>query len=233
MDSPSDEIIYDENGNPAEREYSNNLGLDKLRDYAVRFGLDTVSGIEVPETEPQISDEDSVRSSMGQGTNNYTTSQLARYISAVANRGTVYDLTLLDRVETVDGKVKMQQKPKIKNTVEGISQNTWDLVHAGMRGVVENNHTVFGKLNISEIQLFGKTGTAQQSTSHPDHGLFVGFAPSSNPELAMAIRIANGYSSTFAAEVGNDVMEYYYEITAPEELITGTAKKVTVSAHSD
>ncbi len=233
MDSPSDEIIYDENGNPAEREYSNNLGLDKLKDYAVRFGLDTVSGIEVPETDPQISDEDSVRSSMGQGTNNYTTSQLARYISAVANRGTVYDLTLLDRVETVDGKVKMQQKPKIKNTVEGISQNTWDLVHAGMRGVVENNHTVFGKLNISEIQLFGKTGTAQQSTSHPDHGLFVGFAPSSNPELAMAIRIANGYSSTFAAEVGNDVMEYYYEITAPEELITGTAKKVTVSAHSD
>ena len=102
-----------------------------------------------------------------------------------------------------------------------------------MRGVVENNYTVFGKLNNSEIQLSGKTGTAQQSTSHPDHGLFVGFAPSNNPELAMAVRIANGYSSTFAAEVGNDVMEYYYGITDPAELITGTANKITVSTHSD
>ncbi len=233
LDNPSEEEILDENGNPVPRSYSSSRGLEKLADYARRFGLDSVSGIEVPETDPQISDEDSVRSAMGQGTNNYTTSQLARYISAVANRGTVYDLTLIDRIETVDGKVTMQQKPKIKNTVEGISQNTWDLVHAGMRGVVTNNYTVFGKLNDSEIQLSGKTGTAQQSTSHPDHGLFVGFAPSNNPELAMAIRIANGYSSTFAAEVGNGVMEYYYEITDPAELITGTAKKVTVSAHSD
>lgn len=233
LDNPSEEEILDENGNPIPRNYSSSRGLEKLTDYAKRFGLDSVSGIEVPETDPQISDEDSVRSAMGQGTNNYTTSQLARYISAVANRGTVYDLTLIDHIETVDGKVTMKQKPKIKNTVEGISQNTWDLVHAGMRGVVENNYTVFGKLNNSEIQLSGKTGTAQQSTSHPDHGLFVGFAPSNNPELAMAIRIANGYSSTFAAEVGNGVMEYYYEITDPAELITGTAKKVTVSAHSD
>ena len=49
-----------------------------------------------------------------------------------------------------------------------------------------------------------KTGTAQQSQTHPDHGLFVGFAPSDSPQIAFAIRIANGYSSTFAAEVGND-----------------------------
>ncbi len=233
LDNPSEEERFDENGNPVPRNYSSSQGLDKLADYAVRFGLDSVSGIEIPETDPQISDEDSVRSSMGQGTNNYTTSQLARYISAVANKGTVYDLTLIDRIETVDGTVTMKQEPKIKNTVEGISQNTWDLVHAGMRGVVENNYTVFGKLNNSEIQLSGKTGTAQQSTSHPDHGLFVGFAPSNNPELAMAVRIANGYSSTFAAEVGNDVMEYYYGITDPAELITGTANKITVSTHSD
>ncbi len=233
LDNPSEEERIDENGDPIPRNYSSSQGLEKLADYATRFGLDAVSGIEVPETDPQISDEDSVRSAMGQGTNNYTTSQLARYISAVANEGTVYDLTLIDRIEAVDGTVTMKQEPKIKNTVEGISQNTWDLVHAGMRGVVENNYSVFGKLNNSDIQLSGKTGTAQQSTSHPDHGLFVGFAPSNNPELAMAIRIANGYSSTFAAEVGNGVMEYYYEITDPAELITGTAKKVTVSAHSD
>ena len=224
----------DENGEEkVVKRYSSELGLSKLSDYATRFGLNDLSGLEISETEPQISDEDSVRSAMGQGTNNFTTSQLARYISAVGNKGTVYNLTLLDRIEDVDGNVIQEFNSTVHNTVEGISQNTWNLVHAGMRGVVENNSTVFGKLNSSGIKLAGKTGTAQQSKTHPDHGLFVGFAPVNNPEVAMAIRIANGYSSTFAAEVGNGVMEYYYGVTDSSELITGTAKKVTVSHHGD
>lgn len=224
-----EETEYDEEGNPVSPTYSSELGLSKLKEYATMFGLSETSGLEIPESEPQISDEDSVRSAMGQGTNNYTTSQLARYISAVANQGTVFDLTLVDRVESIDGTVIYEQEPKIKNTVEGISQNTWDLVHTGMRGVVQNNTSVFGKLNASGIELYGKTGTAQQSTTHPDHGLFVGFTS----DVAMAIRIANGYSSTFAAEVGDGVMEYYYDITDPAELITGTAASVAASSHSD
>ena len=224
----------DENGvEKTVRVYSSETGLNKLENYAAKFGLNETSGLEVPETDPQISDEDSVRSAMGQGTNNFTTSQLARYISAVGNRGTVYNLTLLDRVEDVDGKVIQTYDSTVHNTVDEVSDNTWNLVHAGMRGVVENNSTVFGKLNSSGITLAGKTGTAQQSKTHPDHGLFVGFAPLNNPEVAIAIRIANGYSSTFAAEVGNGVMEYYYGITDSSELITGTAKQVAVSNHGD
>ena len=46
--------------------------------------------------------------------------------------------------------------------------------------------------------------------------------------MALAIRIANGYSSTFAAEVGDGVMEYYYGITDPDELITGTANDMQI-----
>ena len=49
------------------------------------------------------SDEDAVRSAIGQGTNLFTTSQLAKYVTAIANRGTVYDLTLLSKIEDVDG----------------------------------------------------------------------------------------------------------------------------------
>lgn len=227
-------VEYDDTGKRIPVAYSNDLGLDRLKDYATRFGLNETSGIEIPETDPQISDEDSVRSAIGQGTNNYTTSQLVKYISAVANKGTVYDLTLIDRVEAVDGTVVEKQEPKIKNTVDGVSQNTWNLVHAGMRGVVENSYSVFADLNNKGIELSGKTGTAQQSKTHPDHGLFVGFAPSSNPEVALAIRIANGYGSTYAAEVGSDVMEYYYGVTDPAELITGTANKVASDAvHGD
>lgn len=212
--------------------YSSEDGLSKLRAYATKFGLNEKSGLEIPESDPQISDQDSVRSAMGQGNNNFTTSQLARYITAVANEGTVYDLTLLERVEKVDGTVKTQYEPKIKQTVDGVAQSTWDAVHAGMRGVVKNS-AAFQAMNASKVNVSGKTGTAQQSTTHPDHGLFVGFAPSENPEIAMAIRIANGYSSTYASEVGSGVMQYYYQVTDPSQLITGKAAKIAATTHGD
>ena len=116
----------------------------------------------------------------------------------------------------------------MKNTITDVSSSTWNAVHEGMRAVVTSEDgDIFTKLNASNVQLSGKTGTAQQSKTHPDHGLFVGFAPSNDPEIAFAIRIANGYSSTFAAEVGNDVMEYYYQVTPEDELITGEASGIS------
>ena len=101
-----------------------------------------------------------------------------------------------------------------------------------MRAVVTSEHKdIFTKLNASGVQLSGKTGTAQQSQTHPDHGLFVGFAPSDSPQIAFAIRIANGYSSTFATEVGNNVMEYYYKVTPENELITGEASNIGIGSN--
>lgn len=217
-------------GQNTTRHYSSALGLEKLKKYAEEFGLGETSGLEIPESDPQISDDSSVPSAIGQGTNNYTTSQLARYITAIANKGTVFKLSLLDRVASVNGKTIKEYEPEIRNTVKDVADSTWTSVHEGMRGVVVSEHgDLFPNLNASDIKLSGKTGTAQQSKTHPDHGLFVGFAPSDNPEVAFATRIANGYSSTFAAEVGNAVLEYYYEIRPAEEIITGKAAKIKVS----
>ena len=69
-----------------------------LQKYASLMGLDKKTGIEISEASPQISDKNAVPSYMGQGTNMFTTSQLARYITTVANKGTVYNLTVLDKV---------------------------------------------------------------------------------------------------------------------------------------
>ena len=216
------DLGLDENG-----EYSSDLGVKKIKKYAEEFGLGETTGIEIPESSPQISDTASVPTAIGQGTNNYTTSQLARYITAVANDGTVYNLSLLDKVTSPKGKTIKDYTPEVKNKVTDVSASTWQAVHEGMRAVVTSeDKDIFTKLNSSGIALSGKTGTAQQSQTHPDHGLFVGFAPSDSPQIAFAIRIANGYSSTFAAEVGNDVMEYYYKVTPENELITGSASDI-------
>ena len=57
----------------------------------------------------------------------------------------------------------------------------------------------------------GKTGTAQQAVNTPNHALFLGYAPFDDPEIAMAVRIPNGYSSSYAALVASQIMQYYFD----------------------
>ncbi len=223
----------DAEGSATTRYYSSTTGINKIKEYAELFGFGDLSGVEIPEAEPQISDDASVPTAIGQGTNNYTTTQITRYITAVANKGTVFDLTLLSKTTAPDGKVLEEFEPKIKNTLDKVSDSTWDAIHKGMRGVVrDEQRDIFSGINNS-IELSGKTGTAQQSKTHPDHGLFVGFAPSNDPEIAFTVRIANGYSSHNAAEVGSDLMKYYYKLTSEKNIITGKAKKVTQKSGGD
>ena len=141
---------------------------------------------------------------------------------------------ILNKTTDVKGNVIEESQPKIDNTLSDISASTWDAVHEGMRNVVLVSHSsTFSDINRSGFQLSGKTGTAQQSKTHPDHALFIGFAPSDSPEVAFATRIANGYSSTYAAEVARDVMKYYYQLTPENELITGTASSIGSNASNE
>ena len=129
--------------------FSSDHGTDTLAKYAKAFGLGETSGLEIPESDPQISDETSVLSAIGQGNNNYTTTQLARYITAVANEGTVYNLSLLDKVVSVDGKTVKDFTPEVKNTLTDVSASSWTAVHNGMRNVIKVAQAqVFAKLNL-------------------------------------------------------------------------------------
>lgn len=218
--------------NAAKASFSHDRGLGILRDYATQFGMSEQTGIEIPESEGKISDADAVRSAIGQGTNNYTTTQMARFITAIANKGTLYNLTLLDKSTDVNGKTIEEYEPVVGNKIEGVASTTWNAVHNGMKAVVSSS-SVYSSVTNSGLSFSGKTGTAQQSKTHPDHALFVGFAPSDNPEVAFACRIANGYSSQYAAEVGRDVMKYYYELADDEDIVKGQASSVTENVSGD
>lgn len=226
-------LTTDEDDTDGTKYYSSNFGTDAIEKYASMFGFNETSGVEIPEAEPQISDQTSILTAIGQGNNNYTTTQIARYVTAIANKGTVYRLTLLDKVTSPEGKVLKEYESEVTNTIEGISDSTWNAVHDGMRNVVRRNVVLFSELNNSGLAVSGKTGTAQQSKTHPDHGLFIGFAPSESPEVAFAIRIANGYSSSRAVEVGSDVMMFYYDLKDADKLITGKAAKIGTSSSGD
>ena len=171
------------------------------------FGLTRKSGIEIEESEPQFSDALSSMSAIGQGTHNYTTVGLARYVTTVANSGTCFDLTLLDKVTDHSGNLLKDYQAQVTNTVE-LPQSYWDVLHKGMRGVVQNKRYY----NDFPVLVAGKTGTAEEDKRRPNHGLFVGYAPYEDPEISIAIRIANGYSSDYASQVSKQILTYYFKL---------------------
>lgn len=198
--------------------YVSDKGIQRLSKYAEMFGMGEPSGIEIAESESHISDEDAVRSAIGQGTNIYTTSQLNRYAMTIANSGSCYELTLLKKLESSDGATQQEFGIKEGRTLE-ISNTIWNAVHEGMKEVV-NKTSAFDNLG---IQAAGKTGTAQQITTRPDHALFIGYAPYDNPEIAIATRIAHGYTSANAVEVTRDILKYYFKLVDASEILSGKA----------
>ena len=199
--------------------YSDSRGIKVIRKYADLFGLSEKTGIEIPESEPNVADEFPVMASIGQSNHSYTTIGLARYVTAIANSGTVYKLTLLNRVETPDGKVIKEYHPEIRNELTEISNTTWDAIHHGMKMVCES-YSVFNNFSFT---VAGKTGTAQQIKTRPSHALFVGYAPYENPKVSIATRIPYGYASSNAAEVSANVLKYYI---GHEDVVNGQATDV-------
>ena len=198
--------------------YNETAGLNTLYEYADLYGLSEKSGVEITEYSPEVSNEDPVRSAIGQGSNSYTTVGLARYVTAVANSGTCYNLTLLDKVTDSQGNVIQEFEPVVRNVIDMPSEY-WNAIHSGMRQVVQNK-TYFNDL---AVDVAGKTGTAEQTSSRPNHALFVCYAPYENPEIACVTRIPFGYSSDYAAQATKKIIEYYYGLVEEEDLLTGEA----------
>ena len=197
-------------------EYLPELGLEKLGKYAEMFGLGECTGIELTEAFPEISTEDPLRSAIGQGKNNYTNVQLARYVMTLANRGDNYELTLLDKRTDSEGNLIENYEAALTRKVE-IADISWDVVHNGMRAVVAEGSvsSIFHSLSVLAA---GKTGTAQENAYRPNHALFVGYAPYDNPEVAVSVLIPNGYTSSYAAEIARNVLAIYFgEVDEAEE----------------
>lgn len=204
--------------------FSDSLGMETLTKYAEMFRMNEKSGLEIDETAPQMASVDVVRSSIGQSDASYTTSQLARYVTTIASRGISYDLTLFDKVTDADGNVLEDYSPEVKGDLD-VSDSTWSTVHEGMRGVASRNAV----LSSLDVAVAGKTGTAQEDLSRPSHGLFIGFSPYEDPEIAMAVRITNGYSSGNAVSVANDIFSYVYNLADESEILSGTANTENLS----
>lgn len=207
--------------------YNENKGISSLQKYAALFGLNEKTGIEIPENDPQISDEYPITSAIGQGNHNYTTTQLARYLTAVASSGNVYKLTLLDKETTSDGETVKEFKPDLLRTITEVSQESWEAIQNGMRMVAEKNDS----FKNFPVAVAGKTGTAQQIKTRANHALFIGYAPFENPEIAITTRIAHGYTSANATEVSSNILKYYFNLADETSLLDGQAEEIESSTN--
>lgn len=204
--------------------YSSETGLKRLEAYAEMYGLTETSGIEIEESAPQFATEDAVRAAIGQDNNSYSTVGLARYVTTVANSGTCYNLTLIDKITDHSGNLLEDRSAEVRNTID-MDDSYWDAIHLGMRQMIESN----AYYKDMKVNVAGKTGTAEENKKRANHALFVCYAPYEEPEIAIATRIAYGYTSSYAARTAKDVLQYYFDLVDEDELITGVATQMTGS----
>ena len=185
--------------------FDNTYATSVMQKYAEELGLATMSGIEIAEKAPSASNIDAVYSAIGQGNHAYSTLNLARYVTTVANSGTCYNLTLIDKITDNNGNLIRDNSAEVAN-VMNISQSIWDTVHYGMNLVV-NTYSALSKVNLN---FAAKSGTAQENKKEPDHAMMISYAPYDNPQIAMAVSIPNGYSGSQASELTAKVLNLYF-----------------------
>lgn len=188
--------------------FDSSYATSMLQNYAEQLGLATLCGIEIEEKMPHPSDSEAVASAIGQGNHAYSTLNMARYVTTVANSGTCYNLTLVDKVVASDGTMVLDNSAKVSNTMN-ISNSIWDTVHLGMR----LGASVYAPLSsISGHTFAAKTGTAQEREDEPNHATMVSYTPSDNPEVCVAVAIPNGYDSLMAQRLMARTYRTYFDI---------------------
>ena len=219
---------------------ADNIAIDDMDETARMLGLGEPTGIELPEeigyrANPETmkilydgEDEewyqgDKIQAGIGQSENYFTPLQLCVYTATLANRGTRYSATLLNRVVSADYReLVMENKPEILSTME-ISDEAYEAILTGMNGVISNRDgTAWDTFNNSPYFdvnpcpyidiIAAKTGTTEHGAGGSDHGSFVAFAPMDDPEIAIAVygeKVGHGYAM---AKVVRTILEYYFSM---------------------
>lgn len=143
---------------------------------------------------------------IGQGDMSTTPLQLARYVAALSNGGTLPSPHFVRKmVHPQTGTVRRPDVPP-PETIP-IDSTYFETVQKGMRRVMKNGTGQW--VQIPGIPAAGKTGTAQNPHGE-DHSLFIMFAPFEDPEIAVAVAVENaGYGATAAAPIASLMAEQY------------------------
>lgn len=210
--------------------------IDNIAKYAKYYGLGEKTNVELPMEEKGIvatrdkakerGDEwqigETLSAAIGQSYNSYTPIQMAKYISMLANGGEPIDVTIVKSINDVNGnQVSKEDITKFVNAKLGltkekkenlnIKKKNIDAILKGMKGVTsEEGGTAYSTFANFNIELGGKTGSAQTDVQGKINGWFVGVAPYEEPEIAVVVLVENAGSGSYTAEVARDILQEYF-----------------------
>ncbi len=162
---------------------------------------------------------------IGQGSTRVTLLQMALMYAAIANGGKLWLPQIVERVESPDGQTLEEFAPRVRREVS-VAPETLAIVRQALVGVVNESKGTAYKNRSKEIEVAGKTGTAQVHGRHTelggyeagDHAWFVGFAPAGRPRIAVAVLVEHGgHGGDVAAPVAMEIIDKYFETIAPAD----------------
>jgi penicillin-binding protein 2 len=183
------------------------------------FGLGSPTGIEqVEEAAGQITDPqsqtDAVNQAIGQGEVLVTPLQVARFVAAIANGGTLYRPQLIEKIQPIEGDAKLVFRPEANGTLPLRKENL-EILREAMKMVTQNpKGTARFNLRGLQFDVAGKTGTAE-SGNGKSHAWFAGYtlnkADTGLPDIAIAVIVENiGEGSEYAVPIFRAMVESYY-----------------------
>ncbi len=198
--------------------YTNWQRPNDIANMARGFGLGSLTGIQqIPESAGQISDPatqiDAVNQAIGQGDMLVTPLQVARFIAAIANGGTLYRPQIVEKIQPVEGAAELIFKPEANGTLPVRSENL-DIIREAMFMVTGPNGTARADIRGLQFSVAGKTGTAESSNGLP-HAWFAGFTDNEEntglPDIAIAVIVENiGQGSEYGVPIFRAMVETYY-----------------------
>lgn len=217
-------------------ELGDRVGIDTLAKYSYYLGLGHKTGIElkgeisgvlasneIAKQENRVwNPGETISAAIGQSYNTFTPIQMAKYVAMVANRGKKLDVTIVKSIIRPDGSEipRNEYESKVSEKLGLTPDNTEEMsfnetniqaILEGMRGVTsESGGTAYSTFRDFDIEVGGKTGSAQTGVEGKTNAWFVGFAPFDNPEIAIVVFVRNGGSGGYTAEVARDIIAQYF-----------------------
>ncbi len=217
-------------------ELGDRVGIDTLAKYSYYLGLGHKTGIElkgeisgvlasneIAKQENRVwNPGETISAAIGQSYNTFTPIQMAKYVAMVANRGKKLDVTIVKSIIRPDGSEipRNEYESKVSKKLGLTPDNTEEMsfnetniqaILEGMRGVTsESGGTAYSTFRDFNIEVGGKTGSAQTGVEGKTNAWFVGFAPFDNPEIAIVVFVRNGGSGGYTAEVARDIIAQYF-----------------------
>ncbi len=218
------------------------LGVDRIAKYARLFGLGEKTGIDLPnENSGLIPDSawkrkrykdkwhegETLSVAIGQGYVSVTPLQMARAYAAIANGGVLFHPQFIEKIVRPTGEVSQSFYAQIDAKLN-LAKKNLELVQNGLRGVVQDERGTGKKARVPEVNVAGKTGTAQvvkqekrkqdesMAWKYKDHAWFVCYAPAERPEISVAVLVEHGgHGGSAAAPIAQKVLAKWFELQSP------------------